>query len=463
MKHPSLLLLLVGCANACATSGFDAPKYKVSDRMFVVGDAALYGIENPATSRRFSTDDSRFHFNVAASAGYELGQVDHFINGIDNLQTELNENTRHLSLASYIKKYGLDGKAIADAVVADLNSKAISVINRQIALITADSSYVLAHGSLGQPVQVMQNAWGGQLVFGSRLSAASNLLAVGDPLKPYTLSELEQKIMQALTSAHPSVNYLLPETDTAVLVRNAIIDELSLAYSRAALDYATGEIFVGLRVHYYQVKLSRYAKRLRDYGSAESSKDLLDHYSDNDASYSRDVGVDVGVSWVTSRYRVGAILNNINQPEFQYNKVGTAAYSGTAVPQRLNEDRTWKLNAQLRLEAAVRSLDEQWSLGTAVDANAAEDPLGHDYQWVSAGTAYTPRTGWFPGLRAAYQTNTSGSKLRYVTTGLTLFNTLSFDMTRSIDTVYLEKNGAVEFHGRYPRSVIYNLLLDIVI
>ena len=463
MQHPSLFLLLVGCANAGATLGLDAPKSNVADNMFVVVNAALYGIANPALPRRFSTDDSRFRFNVAASAGYELGQVDHFINGIDNLQSELNENTRRLSLASYIKKYGLDAKAIENAVVADLNSKAIAVINRQIALITADSSYVLAHGSLGEPVQVMQNAWGGQLIFGSRLSAASNLLAVGDPLKPYTLSELEQKIIQALTSAQPSVNYLLPDTDTAVLVRSAIVDELSLAYSRAVLDDATGQMFAGLRAHYYQVKLSRYAKRLRDYGSTESSKDLLDHYSDNDASYSRDVGVDLGVSWVTRRYRLGAVLNNINQPEFQYNAVKTSDYTGTAVPQRLNADRTWKMNTQLRIEAAAHSRDEQWSLGTSADTTSVEDPLGHDYQWVSAGTAYTPRTGWIPGLRAAYQANMRGSRLRYVTTGLTLFNMLSLDMTRSIDTVYLEENDAVAMHGRYPRSVIYNFLFEIVI
>ncbi|MBI3775910.1 MAG: hypothetical protein HY273_10230, partial [Gammaproteobacteria bacterium] len=150
-------------------------------------------------------------------------------------------------------------------------------------------------------------------------------------------------------------------------------------------------------------------------------------------------------------------------PEFQYNKVGTSAYSGTSVPQRLNEDVTWKMNTQLRLEAAVRSRDEQWSMGASIDTTAVEDPLGHDYQWVAAGTAYTPRTGWVPGLHAAYQVNTRGSKLRYVTTGLTLFNTLSFDMTRSIDTVHLESNDVLSIHGRYPRSVIYNLLLEIVI
>ncbi len=463
MKHTSLLLLLSVCAGACATKGRHIPESVPATRLFGANHAALYEIANPAKARRLPAETDDLRINAAASAGYELGEVDQFINGIDNLQSELRANARRLSLASYIDQYGLDTDAIANAVVADINARAIDVVNRQIALITANSSYVLAHGSIGEPVQVVQHALGGSLEFGMNLTAASNLLAVGDPLKPYTLGELEDRIVQALSSGQPSVNYLLPDTDTAVLVRSAIVDEMSLGYSRPALVHRAGQLVVGIRANYFKVKLARYAKRLRDIASNESTKNLLDDYSDDDARYTGALGLDSAVLWVTPRYRVGAIVNNINQPEFHYNKVDTSAYSGSAVPQQLNADRTWRMNTQLHLEGAVYSVDQQWTLGTSVDGNAAEDPLGHAYQWVSAGAAYTPRYGWFPGLRVGYHANTRGSEIRYLTTGLTLFQAVSLDMTRSLDSVYIERNEAVAFHGRVPRSIMLNLRLELAI
>lgn len=463
MNQPSLLILLLVCANAGATSGFDAPESRETGLRVLPHSSALYDMANPAISRRLPANDHDLRIDVAASAAYELGDVENFINRIDDLQSELRSNTRVLTLESYINRYGSDVEAIANAVVADFNSQVIGAVNRQIALVSNDSIYGLVRGSFGSPINVVQHVLGGSIVFGTNLTAASKLLVLGDELKPYTLNNLVDKIVQVLSSPDPSVDFLLPDTDTAILVRSAIIDEMSLSFSRRAWQRPGGQLFVEARANYYNVKLSRFAKRLRDYASNESSKNLLDDYSDDDASYNSAFGLDTGMLWVTNHYRVGAAINNINQPEFHYNKIDTSGYSGTAVPRDLNEDRTWRMNVQLRLEGAAYSLNQHWSLGTSIDANSVEDALGHKYQWLSAGVAYNHSSGWVPELRASYHANTRGSKIHYVTTGLTLFDAVSFDIASSVDSIYIEKNDAVSFHGRAARSMIYRLRLEFVI
>lgn len=461
MKQPSLLMLLSICASACATSGRHVPESALSDGLFNANHTALVERANPATSSRAPSSRNHYRLGFFASGGYELGHVDDFINRIDDLESELKANARHFSLSSYINQYGYDGVAIANAVVADLNVRVIDVVNRQISLITTDSSYATVFGSLSVPVRFSQPALGGSVDFSSSVTAARDLWAVGDPLEPYSLSGLEDDVTQALTSDQPSVTYLLPDTDTTLLVRTAIVDTLSLGFSRSIGDFSTGQLLMGMRSNYYKVKLSRYAKRMTDFAREELSNEYQNTYSDDNAIFRGAPGLDVGVSWITRRLRVGAMLNNVNQPRFQYNLVDAADYSDAAVPQRLNENRTWTMKSQLRFEGGLNTLDRTWSLGTTVDGNAVEDPLGHEYRWFSAGAAYTPRSTWVPAMRVKYLANTVGSEIRYVTTGFTLFNCVSLDMTRSLDSVYIEKNDAVEYSGRAPRSLIYSLRVEL--
>ncbi len=461
MKTTSLLIAVSICASGCATQGVFSSHRTPDESLLATTPVALIDLRNPATPRQIPSGDHHYRISMHASGGYELGEVADFINRIDDLEAELTRGTRNLSLNSYFDQFGTDGLAIANAVVADLNTHIIDVVNRQIDLLTTRSSYATAFGSLDAPVQFAQPGMGGVFDFRTGVTSARDVWAVGDPLQEYTLVDLEQRVTDAINSAEPSLDYLLPENDTAVLVRTAIVNTLSLGYSRPMMDLGLGQVIVGVRGNYYKAEMTRYAKRLTDFVREELSIEYQNEYSDDNGHFASAFGTDVGIAWIAPQMRLGAMINNVNESKFTYRRVEETEFSGSAVPNLLNANRTWKLQRQLRLEGGLNSLDRQWSLGTTVDGNTVEDPLGHEYRWFSAGAAYSPRGSWLPGLRLRYHANTVGSETRYITTGFTLFNSVSLDMTRSLDSVYIEENDAVSYHGSAPRSLIYSLRIEL--
>jgi hypothetical protein len=461
MKLPSLLLSLSICAAGCASTPSFSARDTSAGPASSPAQTALSDFGNPAAARRIPPGRDRYHIAVRGAVGYELGEVDDFINRIDDLDTELKLGTRSLSLESYLDRFGFDGPAIADAVVSDLNSRIIDVVNRQIDLISTNSSYATAFGSLDAPMQFAQPDVPGVFELRSGVTSARDVWALGEPLDHYTVPDLEQRVVQAINSPDPSVDYLLPDTDTAILMRTAIVNSLSLGYSREIGGLASGQLLAGVRANYYKVELTRYARRLTDFVREELSNEYQDTYTDDNGSFGTAVGFDVGVAWTSRRARLGALVANINESRFRYRPVDAANFTGSAIPDRLNEHRTWTMRRQLRLEGGLNTVDRIWSLGTALDGNAVEDPLGHEYRWFMAGAAYSPRDAWIPGLRLRYHANTVGSETRYVTTGVTLFNAVSLDMTRSLDSVYIEQNDAVSYHGKAPRSLIYSLRIEL--
>lgn len=460
MKHPSLIIMLSICAGGCAGPGVFSSCRAADDPLLTATRFATIDLGNPARVRPVPPGKHRYRFTMDSAVGYELGNVDDFINRIDDLETELKRGTHNLSLESYLDQYGLDGPAIANAVVSDVNTHIIDVVNRQIDLLATRSSYATAFGSFDAPIQFAQPGLGGVFDFRTGITSSRDVWAIGDPLKHYTLPDLEQRVLDAIGSSDPSLDVLLPESDTTLLMRTAIVSTLSLGYSRALQEVGAGQLYAGVRGNYYTAELTRYSRRLTDFVRDELSIEYQNTYLDDHGRRSAAFGVDAGIAWITPHGRLGAMINNVNESRFSYREVDTSEFSGTTVPQQLNADRTWTMKRQLRVEGSLHTRDREWNVGTTVDGNTVEDPLGHEYRWISAGAAYSPRNRIVPGMRMRYHANTAGSETRYVTTGFTLFEVVSLDMTRSLDSVYFEENDAVPYRGRAPRSQIYSLRIE---
>lgn len=89
-------------------------------------------------------------------------------------------------------------------------------------------------------------------------------------------------------------------------------------------------------------------------------------------------------------------------------------------------------------------------MNLGADANAVPDPLGDEYQWLSAGAGFASDKWWLPGGRIGVRKNVAGSQLTYLTAGVTFFNFINLDVASTTETIKL--NGQT-----VPRGAMANL------
>ncbi|MEE4161930.1 MAG: conjugal transfer protein TraF, partial [Woeseiaceae bacterium] len=150
------------------------------------------------------------------------------------------------------------------------------------------------------------------------------------------------------------------------------------------------------------------------------------------------VGVDIGALWVAGNYQLGAQLTNINQPTFDFPDVNLEPYSNPDIIGFLQRDKVYVMDRQLKLEASLFSRNRRWTGNLGVDANAATDPLGDDYQWLTLSTGYTMDNWWLPNVRLGYRQNLAGTELGYLSVGFTAFRFVNVDIASALDTVSID-------------------------
>ncbi|MGC2167103.1 MAG: hypothetical protein WA632_13945, partial [Gallionella sp.] len=126
-------------------------------------------------------------------------------------------------------------------------------------------------------------------------------------------------------------------------------------------------------------------------------------------------------------------------------------YTHPGVIAQINADGTYKMKPQLQLEAAAYSVSQNWVLNGGLDANAVQDAVGRDFQWFTLSASYATTSWWIPGARVGYRSNLAGSKLGYITGGLTLFKAMSLDIAFTPKKVTDDKGNSI------PRSAMINL------
>lgn len=206
-----------------------------------------------------------------------------------------------------------------------------------------------------------------------------------------------------------------------------------------------------MRAKYYEVKLVRDAQRVVTSNGAQNTFNASKSYTSGTG-----IGLDLGTLWTAKRYRLGAWVNNINGPSFKYNTIDTAAagYTNPAIISQLSADQTYKMKPQLEMEGAFYSESQNWVLNAGLDGNAVQDPVGRDFQWATLSAAYATSSWWIPGARVGYRTNLAGSKLSYVTAGLTMFKALSLDIAYGLQSITSNSGTSI------PRSAMINLGLQ---
>lgn len=108
------------------------------------------------------------------------------------------------------------------------------------------------------------------------------------------------------------------------------------------------------------------------------------------------------------------------------------------------------MERQLKLDAGYISSEGAWGLNFGLDVNAVPDPILDDYQWVSAGAGFASDSWWLPGARVGVRHNMAGTKLTYITAGITVFNIVNLDIATTTDTVTISGDTV-------PRGLILNI------
>jgi len=241
--------------------------------------------------------------------------------------------------------------------------------------------------------------------------------------------------------------------DTTLYTRAAGVGEFALGYSRQVMKRDSGGLFGGVRAKYYRAGLTRVGTRL---GDLTDAKQLFQDIRDAEFHYDSNFGLDLGLLWVSERYRLGATLADLNQPGFTFPGLDVSGYSDPTGPiaRELAQDYVYTMKRQLKLEGALFSSDRHWVLNATYDLNAIPDPFGDDYQWATLSGAWFSDSWWIPGARIGYRSNLAGEKMNYVSLGLTLFKVLNVDGAMALNDVTIDGTTV-------PRGAMLNLGLEL--
>ncbi len=462
MKHTfKLAALSMLCANA-----FAAPAYLPIGPNLTYGAVSnnqtiISNVTNPAAGAAvFTKEDSQYRFGILSSigGGYEVGQVEDLKNQFDSTIKKLTEaQSLDITQQAVFSSPGVFNiPATAANIVGQLNSLGVDPTNALMNSFQKEG-FLKTFFSIQAPFTpfvVSHKGLGGSFVLDANASAVGAMSFISDPIAQFSATDpaLLNPSNYSVNGTTANLNFTLPTSDSTFLVKGAVIYDLALGYSRPVVEQDIGNLYVGFKANYYKVGLTRIAQRLQSLQGKNSN----DAFKNNDQNrvYSSGFGLDIGTLWISKNYRVGAWLDNVNKPSFKFNEIDVTAYSDAAVKAELSKSATYEMSSQLHLEGALYTESQNWVINVGADANAVKDPVGNEYQWGTISAAYATDSWWIPGFRTGYRTNMAGTKLSYLTGGLTLFKSVTLDVAYGLDSVEIDGQ-------KGPRSAMASLGLEL--
>ncbi len=410
------------------------------------GQSIMSDITNPAAGAAvLKKDGNQYRFGILSSigVGVEFGDVDNLYNDIDTLSNLYDVTGLTITNTSTPATIAAE----VDAAIKNANTVMKSI---------ATNGYVKGFGTVHLPVMplvIANKGLGGSLVLDVNGSVEFKALALQEDIQ-FDPSLVTNAAVQTVgdVTIDTSVPSFTVSNDTSVVTKAARTVELALGYSRAMMQTDDATFYAGLRGRYYKVGLSRVVQRMF---AVTDSQALFDNATDANFNSDSGFGLDAGVLWTSKHYRLGATLANINEPSFEYDAVNFASFDDPtgSVAQQLRNDKTYTMEKQLSVEAALYTASQNWVISGGFDANAVKDALGDEYQWATVSAAYATDTWWLPGVRAGIRKNLAGSEINYFTFGATIAM-LNLDLAWSSDKVTIDGNTV-------PRGAMFNLGLDV--
>lgn len=403
---------------------------------------------------------------LAVGAGIEYGSVNNLFQLIDKTSG---------SLEASAPPSGSPGGPTPDAPEEDTKLKdaletlisnnpdvdaAISAIQNRVTtlgsslLLIASKGYGKAFATADAPIAIDTDVFDGTIQFSASAAATSKVAGLADPIQldrdnlraqldaitqlpgsaPATEIQLGPKASISVDLANNDID-LNFNNDSLLITKAAKLEEYAIGYSHPMFESTSGNLFLGVKPKYIRAGLTRVGIRFGDISDSEA---LFDDIKNADFRYDSGFSIDLGAMWVSNHYQLGASFTNVNEPTFRFPEIDTRKISNPEILSLIEKDSIYEMERQLKLEAGLFTIDKKWTFNAALDANAAKDPMGDNYQWASVSTGYASQSWWIPGIRTGLHHNLAGTELSYLSAGVTLFKYLDIDVSSALDTVKIE-------------------------
>ncbi|QUX94778.1 hypothetical protein C0J08_04850 [Marinomonas sp. CT5] len=448
MRYSILLLALIS-ANLMASAPIGSSTVLGS---YANRQSLMTSLSNPAAPYLMTNIQSfRAGFLGPLSLGYEIGDAKDLKDQVDQLETIL-EKDYSSSLSSLtvvdLAKLGLTTNSTNEEISnALLNgdtevSRAVSQANTILGDI-GDTAYVKLSGGLQVPFMpvIYKTNNRGAFMLDSDVSFVGRVGVLSDDI-----------------SAKVSGEDVELSSDTAVFLKRATDFRVGLGYSQAVGRPVSGALILGGKINLHSIALGQKLSFLTN--KDDNGTDAFGDFLMNRENVQSGISLDLGAIWTAPNYQLGATVTSINEPEFDFEELGNCSgLSGSELAScsstvnlsnkgKLNLKETYKMKAQLTLDVALMSTNQNWSLSGSYDANPVEDAVGDRYQWKTVSLSYFSDNLYFPGIRIGYRKNHAGSKLSYATVGATFFRRLDFDIAYGLEKASGES---------LPRSLYFSL------
>lgn len=354
--------------------------------------------------------------------------------------------------------FGIDLGKIWDSLDPDIQDELNAIASeaaRQasiLALISVEG-YGKAWLAADAPFVLAKPRWGGAWTMQLQWSGTARAFGVVDPLefdedvardaiqdwfdtevssRPSTLQVGGQ--VQLVIGALGNVRLGL-QNDSLIAFKAVQVSSLTTGYSRAAWSNDAGTLYLGTEAHLHNMRLSRLGVR---FGDITDSEELFDSIRNAEFESDSRISIDLGALWVGDNYQLGAQLTSVNEPDFRFPDVNIRPFRDERIISLIRRDRYYTMERQLKLEASMYSSDRRWSWHLGIDANAAKDPVGDEFQWVTASAGYNTSNKWVPNVRVGYRQNLGGTELSYASIGLTMFKHLNIDIASALDVTKID-------------------------
>lgn len=397
METEVLRIITDGVATAAATTTFDVAAVTAA-----ISNAA--DIEEAITAVTNVVNTTAITDAISEADAYVVSEVSDLLDDIDSTVAEVNDVITDISNTTYVK-FSVTTHAPFMPIIYKTRRRGVFMID-------ASASLVGRAGILADDI---------------------------------TLTGLDE--LRSVTTATDLTDIDLDnvdvETDLSLHIKRASDLRFGIGYSEMVARSETSAFIVGGRVNFHKLALGQKLTVL--------TEDEDSNVSYGDFLISRDtvesgISLDLGVILAGRNYQLGASIANVNEPTFNYEGLGdctglsgadlTSCNAAISFADKgtISLNETYTMEAQMTLDAAIKSKDQHFSLAGSYDVNPIKDPLGDEYQWSVVSLSYFSDNFFFPGMRVGYRKNLVGSELDYLTAGVTFYRRLDFDVA------YAEEN-----------------------
>lgn len=454
------VIALLGANGAWGQALFQPPGANLTYGDVTHGMRAQSASTNPAAAAADMAregDTQRSGTIVSAAAGIEFGNIQQLWEFYDEVFRSYRPSDNDVQAPGQLPGTkppgGIDLGDIWDSLDPDIQEELdaiVAEVTRQatiLGLIFAEG-YGKAWIAADAPFVFSRPRWGGAWTLQLHWSGTSRAFGVVENIefdreearaaiqdwfdtevanRPGTLQVGGQVYL--LLDALGNVKFSL-QNDSAVAYKATQMVTASTGYSRAAWSNDAGTLFVGGEAHLHVMRLSGLGIR---FGDMTDSEELFDQIRDADYESDTRVSFDAGVLWVGDNYQLGAQVTSINQPDFRFPDIDTGPFTNEAIIRQFEQGQIYTMERQLKLEASLYGRDRKWSWHLGLDANAARDPVGDEFQWLTLSGGFDTGSRWLPNVRLGYRHNLAGTKKTYASLGMTMFRYVNFDIASALD------------------------------